>query len=75
MTTLFAFTIASVGIFVAATLLTLVVINLIDTVYDIKFNLELIEEFPDVKIEDLHIENSKRFNVKAAFFISRFIKS
>ena len=75
MTTLFTFTIASVGIFIASVLLTIVVLNLIDTVYDIKFNLELIEEFPDVKIEDLFLKNSKRFNVKAAFFISRFIKS
>jgi uncharacterized protein YsxB (DUF464 family) len=75
MTTLFTFTIASVGIFIASVLLTIVVLNLIDTVYDIKFNLELIEEFPDVKIEDLSLKNSKRFNVKAAFFISRFIKS
>ena len=75
MTTLFTFSIGAVGIFIASVLLTIVVLNLIDTVYDIKFNLELIEEFPDVKIEDLSLKNSKRFNVKAAFFISRFIKS
>lgn len=74
MTTLFTCAIMAVCVFVASALLVLVMLNLIDTVYDIKFNLELIEEFPDVKIEDLTLKNSKRFNVKAAFFINRFMK-